>query len=157
MTWNNVFCNTGKALSEELGLPPAGKSLVELCRADDADFCQEVVAKGWLSEAQMAHAAERYRLGKSKNGKPIFWMIDERGIVRDGRIGDTWVSMIFKRRYPECGRSSGRGHRLSVSRASWRIMRQKNRSDGRSTSLTLLQNPQRNVSSNPVNSDRRTD
>ena len=104
MTWNNVFCNTFEALSEELGLPPAGKSLVELCRADDADFCQEVVAKGWLSEAQMAHAAERYRLGKSKNGKPIFWMIDERGIVRDGRIGDTWVSMIFKRRYPECGR-----------------------------------------------------
>ena len=104
MTWNNVFCTTFKALSEELGLPPAGKSLVELCRADDADFCQEVVAKGWLSEAQMAHAAERYRLGKSKNGKPIFWMIDERGIVRDGRIGDTWVSMIFKRRYPECGR-----------------------------------------------------
>ena len=104
MTGNNVFCNTFKALSEELGLPPAGKSLVELCRADDADFCQEVVAKGWLSEAQMAHAAERYRLGKSKNGKPIFWMIDERGIVRDGRIGDTWVSMIFKRRYPECGR-----------------------------------------------------
>ena len=104
MTWNNVFCNTFEALSEELGLPPADKSLVELCRADDADFCQEVVAKGWLSEAQMAHAAERYRLGKSKNGKPIFWMIDERGIVRDGRIGDTWVSMIFKRRYPECGR-----------------------------------------------------
>ena len=104
MTWNEVFCNTFKALSEELGLPPADKSLVQLCRADDADFCQEVVAKGWLSEAQMAHAAERYRLGKSKNGKPIFWMIDERGIVRDGRIGDTWVSMIFKRRYPECGR-----------------------------------------------------
>lgn len=104
MTWNNVFCNTFKALSEELGLPPAGKSLVEFCRADDADFCQEVVAKGWLSEAQMAHAAERYRLGKSKKGKPIFWMINERGIVRDGRIGDTWVSMIFKRRYPECGR-----------------------------------------------------
>ena len=104
MKWNDVFCNTFKALSEELGLPPADKSLVELCRADDADFCQEVVAKGWLSEAQMAHAAERYRLGKSKNGKPIFWMIDERGIVRDGRIGDTWVSMIFKRRYPECGR-----------------------------------------------------
>ena len=54
MTWNNVFCNTFKALSEEFGLPPADKSLVELCRADDADFCQEVVAKGWLSEAQMA-------------------------------------------------------------------------------------------------------
>ena len=41
MTWNNVFCNTFKALSEELGLPPADKSLVELCRADDADFCEE--------------------------------------------------------------------------------------------------------------------
>jgi len=31
-------------------------------------------------------------------------------------------------------------------------MRQKNRSDGRSTSWTLLQNPHRNVSSNSVNS-----
>ena len=87
MTWNNVFCNTFKALSEELGLPPAGKSLVELCRADDADFCQEVVAKGWLSEAQMAHAAERYRLGKSKNGKPIFWMIDEGMQLRSATLG----------------------------------------------------------------------
>ena len=59
MTWNNVFCNTFEALSEELGLPPADKSLVELCRADDADFCQEVVAKGWLSEAQMALSGMR--------------------------------------------------------------------------------------------------
>ena len=56
MTWNEVFCNTFKALSEELGLPPAGKSLVELCRADDADFCQEVVAKGWLFGMQLRSA-----------------------------------------------------------------------------------------------------
>ena len=33
-------------------------------------------------------------------------------------------------------------------------MRQKNRSDGRSTSWTLLQNPQRNVPSNSENYDR---
>ena len=69
--------------------------------AHDSDFCQEVVAKGWLTKEQMAHAAARYRLGKSNSGKCIFWMIDELGQVRDGRLGTSWVSVMLKAREPE--------------------------------------------------------
>ena len=75
--------------------------MVEMCRADDSDFCREVVAKGLLTEEQMHRAAERYQLGKSRSGKTIFWMIDERGICQDGRIGESWVSTMLKRREPE--------------------------------------------------------
>ena len=66
-----------------------------------SDFCREVVARGWLTEEQTAHAAERYRLGKSRSGKTIFWMIDEHGILRDGRIGNSWVSQMLKAREPK--------------------------------------------------------
>ena len=67
----------------------------------DSDFCREVISRGWLTEQQMAHAAERYRLGKSKSGRCIFWMIDETGIVRDGHIGDCWASLMLKGRAPK--------------------------------------------------------
>lgn len=69
--------------------------------ADDSDFCHEVVSKGWLTWEQMAHAARRYQLGKSKSGRCIFWMIDELGIVRDGHIGDSWASLMLKARAPK--------------------------------------------------------
>ena len=77
------------------------KSIVELCRSNDSDFCREVVARGWLTEEQMAHAAERYRLGRSRSGRCIFWMIDEIGRVYDGHIGDAWASVMLKARDPE--------------------------------------------------------
>ena len=67
----------------------------------DSDFCQETVTRGWLTKEQMAHAAARYQLGKSRSGRCIFWMIDETGIVRDGHIGDSWVSVMLKAREPE--------------------------------------------------------
>ena len=69
--------------------------------AYDSDCCQEVVARQWLTETQMRRAAERYRLGKSKSGKTIFWMIDEIGLVRDGRIGEAWVSQMLMQRHPD--------------------------------------------------------
>ena len=67
----------------------------------DSDLCQKVVSNGWLSEEQMRHAAERYRLGKSRSGKTIYWMIDEMNQVRDGHLGDTWVSSLLKAREPK--------------------------------------------------------
>ena len=66
----------------------------------DSDFCRETVARGWLTEQQMAHAASRYCLGKSRSGKCIFWMIDELGILHDGHIGDSWASTMLKNREP---------------------------------------------------------
>ena len=74
----------------------------------DSDFClwatdgsRQPDGKPILTEAQMRHAAERYRLGKSKSGKTIFWMTDEQGIVRDGHLGNDWVSRQLKDREPE--------------------------------------------------------
>ena len=49
-------------------------------------FCQAVVKCGYLTEEQMLRAAERYRLGKSRDGGVIFWQIDDQGRTRDGKI-----------------------------------------------------------------------
>ena len=67
----------------------------------DSDFCREVVVKGWLTDEQMRHAAQRYRLGRSRSGRTIFWMIDELGFVRDGHIGNAWASTMLRQREPE--------------------------------------------------------
>ena len=76
-------------------------SIISASRADDSDFCHDVVARGWLTEDQMRHASGRYRLGKSKSGRTIFWMVDELGCLRDGHLGDSWVSQILKARAPQ--------------------------------------------------------
>lgn len=85
--------------------------MVDACRADDSTFCLETVSSGILTKEQMHQAAERYRLGKSRSGKCIFWMIDERGDVLDGRIDSPtvtfddahpiWISQMLKAREPE--------------------------------------------------------
>ena len=49
-------------------------------------FCQAVVKCEYLTEEQMQRAAERYRLGRSRDGGVIFWQIDEEGRTRDGKI-----------------------------------------------------------------------
>lgn len=74
---------------------------VRACRSDRSNFCLETVAKGWLTETQMIHAAERYYLGRSRSGKPIFWMINHQGKTLDGHIGDSWVSVMLKKRDPD--------------------------------------------------------
>ena len=88
-----------RELRQELGLPRPAKDVVQV--SADSDFCREVLARGWLTEEQMAHAAERYRLGRSRSGRCIFWMIDETGRVYDGHIGNSWVSTMLKAREPE--------------------------------------------------------
>ena len=49
-------------------------------------FCKALVGNGYLSEEQMLRAAERYRLGRSRDGGVIFWQIDTEGRTRDGKI-----------------------------------------------------------------------
>ena len=80
---------------------PRHTNIIETCRSDDSDFCRAVVAKGLLTEEQMRRAAERYQLGRSRSGKTIYWLIDEQGIVRNGHIGGSWVSVMLQRRFPE--------------------------------------------------------
>lgn len=99
MKFEELFRHTFKAISADLGLPRRRVPMVQ--PTDTSDFCQEAVAKGCLSQEQMTHAAKQYRLGRSRSGRTIFWMIDELGQVLDGRIGDSWVSQMLKVRYPE--------------------------------------------------------
>lgn len=52
----------------------------------DTTFCRALVGCGYLSEGQMQRAAERYRLGRSRDSGVIFWQIDREGQTRDGKI-----------------------------------------------------------------------
>ena len=98
MKLSEITCMSFKALRRQLGLTGSHRPMVE--PTADSDFCHEVIDKGWLTEEQTAHAAMHYRLGRSKSGRTIFWMIDEWGIVRDGRIGEAWASEMLRRRAP---------------------------------------------------------
>ena len=107
MTWNELFSHSFKALRPQTAdirhqvdfiLP--SMPMVEACRADDFDFFRPLIDSGDLTVDQMHHAAQRYHLGKTKSGQPIFWMIDDMFQPLDAHIGDTWISGILKQREP---------------------------------------------------------
>ena len=52
----------------------------------DTTFCRSLVSCGYLTEEQMQRAADRYHLGRSRDGGVIFWQIDQEGHTRDGKI-----------------------------------------------------------------------
>ena len=93
-----TFRNLRKVLGQR---EPSKVSMVDGCRADDSELCQKVVARGMLTEEQMHRAAARYRLGKSRSGKTIFWLINEQDIIVNGHIGTSWVSQMMLARAPE--------------------------------------------------------
>lgn len=103
MLLRDLFPHSFKSLRKQLNIPgPSKRGLVDQCRADDSEVCLETMAEPYsLSEDQMRHAADRYRLGKSRSGKTIYWMIDELGLVHDGHIGSSWVSQMLKSRCPK--------------------------------------------------------
>ena len=81
------------------------------CLSIRSQFCEAVVAAGYLSWEQMVSAACRYRLGASRQGGVIFWQIDHEERVRDGKVmyygldchrdkgrNPTWVSALLRRR-----------------------------------------------------------
>ena len=75
--------------------------MVEACRADDFDFFHPFIDAGQLTAEQMHRAAARYHLGKTRSGKPLFWMISETQDPQDAHIGsDAWVSSLLKTRQP---------------------------------------------------------
>ena len=107
MKWNDVFCNTFKALrpsaadiSHQVDFTLPSMPMVEACRADDFDFFEPFIAAGKLTVDQMHHACDRYHLGKTKSGQPIFWMIDDMCQPLDAHIGTTWISSLLKVREP---------------------------------------------------------
>lgn len=87
-----------------------GRTLVDQTISTDTVFCRSLVSEGYLTERQMLHAADRYRLGRSKDGAVIFWEIDEQQQIRDGKLmyyhanchrdkdrNATWVTSLLKR------------------------------------------------------------
>lgn len=108
MTWNEVFSNTFKALRCQID--PAVRRqvdyilpslpMVEACRTDRIDLFLPFIAAGKLSVEDMHQACNRYYLGKTKTGSPIFWMIDDLHRPLDAHIGNAWISQLLKQREP---------------------------------------------------------
>ena len=100
MKMEEVFSNTFKAIRKRLDERRAeGRRLWQQRLGTASEFCRAVVSNGYLSEEQMQRAAQRYRLGASRDGGVIFWQIDEFDQLRDGKI------MHYR---PDCHRDHGR-------------------------------------------------
>ena len=84
--------------STDLILP--SMKMVEACRADDFEFFLPWIEAGKITEQQMHCACQRYHLGKTKSGQPIFWMIDDMQDPLDAHIGNDWISTLLKKRKP---------------------------------------------------------
>jgi len=108
MKWNDIFCNTFKSLRSQIGsevkkqvnLMLPSMPMVEACRTNDLDSFQPFIAAGKLSVEDMRQACDRYYLGKTKTGAPIFWMIDDLHRPLDAHIDTTWISTLLKHREP---------------------------------------------------------
>ena len=114
MKIDEVFCHTFKALRHELGhdRPKDQRPLWQRRLSTESAFCRALVTCGYMTEEQMLRAAERYRLGCSRDGGVIFWQIDQMRQVYDGKImyyrpdchrdhqrHPNWVSNLLKRHY----------------------------------------------------------
>ena len=108
MTWNEVFCNTFKELRKRIS-PETRKQvdlmlpswpMVDACRTDSLDAFQPFIAAGKLSVEDMCQACQRYHLGQTRSGIPMFWMIDDMNTPLDAHIGNRWISTLLKNREP---------------------------------------------------------
>ena len=116
MKWDDVFRNTFKAISQrhaatikqqvDFLLPSMAMvnacrvlpsmAMVNACRVNDFEGFDPFIAAGKLTTEQMHHATQRYHLGKTKSGQPIFWMIDDMMTPLDAHIGEGWISELLK-------------------------------------------------------------
>ena len=108
MKWNDIFCNTFKSLrahidpelKKQVNFMLPSMPMVEACLSNDLDCFQPFIAAGKLSVEDMRQACDRYYLGKTKTGAPIFWMIDDLHRPLDAHIDTTWISTLLKNREP---------------------------------------------------------
>ena len=109
MKLESLFPHSFKAIRKTIS-PDVRKSvdfsipsmpMVEACRADDFDFFAPFIAAGDLTVKQMLHACQRYYLGKTRSGRPVFWMVDDMLTPLDAHIGSSaWLSALLKAREP---------------------------------------------------------
>jgi hypothetical protein len=112
MTMEDIFLHTFKAMNSELGISQHADNqpLWQRRLSTASVFCQALVANNYLTTEQMQRAAQRYRLGASRDGGVIFWQIDEPGQLRDGKImhyhpdchrdhdrRPTWISYLLRK------------------------------------------------------------
>lgn len=69
-----------------LGGDGGGSSLVSRFASSESPFCRALTSCGILTEEQMRHAAELYRLGRTKEDGVVFWQIDEHDRLREGKV-----------------------------------------------------------------------
>jgi hypothetical protein len=107
-----LFPHSFKTIRKELGLdrPRDHRPMWQKRLSSESVFCLALVSNGYLKEAQMQRAAQRYRLGRSRDGGVIFWQIDENDVLRDGKImyyhndchrdhdhKPTWASFLLRK------------------------------------------------------------
>ena len=98
----------------EMTFVPLSPSLVTRSLSLNSQFCKSAVSAGYLTDSQLRRAAERYRLGCSKEGGVIFWEIDDQQRVHTGKImyyqpdchrdkahNPTWVHSLMKDKLPQ--------------------------------------------------------
>ena len=92
---------------------PLPSDLVTRGLSLNSEFCRAAVSAGYLSQGQIVAAANRYRLGASKDGGVIFWEINAQQQVHTGKImyyqpdchrdkqhNPTWVHSLMKDKLP---------------------------------------------------------
>ena len=107
-------CSENKSVSSVQSVVPLSPDLVSRSLSLDSQFCQSVVSAGYLSERQLRNAADRYRLGCTKDGGVIFWEIDDHQRVHTGKImyyksdchrdkqrTPTWIHSLMKDKLPQ--------------------------------------------------------
>jgi hypothetical protein len=95
-------------------LIPLSPDLVTRSLSLNSQFCKSAISAGYLTDTQLRHAADRYRLGCSKEGGVIFWEIDDQQRVHTGKImyyqpdchrdkahNPTWVHSLMKDKLPQ--------------------------------------------------------
>jgi len=88
MKMNELFPYTLKALAHEMGHdhPQDTRPIWQRRLSTASEFCKALVSCGYLSLEQMQRAAQRYRLGTSRDGGVVFWQIDDHEVLHDGKI-----------------------------------------------------------------------
>ena len=104
---------SAQSVPETKPLVPLDAALVQQSQGVNSEFCQALVAQGYMTQQQMQAAAARYRLGMTKDRAVIFWEIDSRQQVRTGKMmhyladchrdkqhTPTWVHSVLQGRQP---------------------------------------------------------
>ena len=88
MKIDELFPHTFKALAHQLGhdRPQDTRHIWQRRLSITSEFCSALVSCGYLKQEQMQRAAQRYRLGASRDHGVIFWQIDDHEVIHDGKI-----------------------------------------------------------------------